>query len=119
MKAWEDLERDEDIQIWYTGDANDPDSYWYLDMGVKIEKLRDGTIELYNVMVPGMRIYKMNHHDRRLFDRYGWYPGLYKFNKDWFKYLIDTTESESKVDEYTKKYLEYSKYFEKFLLESI
>ena len=45
MKAWEDLERDPYVSLYWTGDDLDPDSHWYMDHGVKIEKFKDGRIE--------------------------------------------------------------------------
>lgn len=77
MKAWEDIEKDPNISIWWT-----ENSEWYLDKGVKIEKFKDGLIEVKNVMGSGHRHRDVTDKQRFYFDNFGWLAGCYKVQSD-------------------------------------
>jgi hypothetical protein len=38
MKAWEQLENDPNVSLWWYGDERNPTSYYYIDHGVRISK---------------------------------------------------------------------------------
>ena len=77
MKAWEDLERDPYVSLYWTGDDLDPDSHWYMDHGVKIEKFKDGRIEINNCMHAGDFYVPVTESQRYVFENVGWLPGCY------------------------------------------
>lgn len=77
MKAWEDLERDPYVSLYWTGDDLDPDSHWYMDHGVKIEKFKDGRIEINNCMYAGDFYVPVTESQRYVFENVGWLPGCY------------------------------------------
>ena len=77
MKAWEDLERDPYVSLYWTGDDLDPDSHWYMDHGVKIEKFKDGRIEINNCMHAGDFYVPVTSSQRYVFENVGWLPGCY------------------------------------------
>lgn len=77
MKAWDDLEKDPDINLYWTGYKMDPDTYWYVDHGVKIEKFRDGKIALYNGMMPGDFYKPLTKDQIAVFEQSGWLRGCY------------------------------------------
>ena len=77
MKAWDDLENDPNVSLYWTGDYIDPDSRWYMDHGIKIEKFRDGTIELHNAMVSGDFYKKLSQDQIDVFEQKGWLRGCY------------------------------------------
>jgi hypothetical protein len=75
MKAWSDLKKE--VSLYWTGDAVDPDSYWYMDHGVKIEKFRDGHFELNNAMISGDFYKPLTSEQVRVFEEKGWLMGCY------------------------------------------
>lgn len=77
MKAWTDLENDPDINLYWTGFNLKPDSYWYVDHGVKIERFNDGRFELNNVMMPGDFYKPLTKDQIAVFEQSGWLRGCY------------------------------------------
>lgn len=76
MKAWNDLERD--VSLYWTGDAVNPDSLWYMDHGCKIERFKDGTIEIKNAMLAGDMYKDISREQLDEFEKAGWLAGCYK-----------------------------------------
>lgn len=77
MKAWDDLESDPNVSLYWTGDERDPDSHWYMDHGIKIEKFRDGHIELSNAMIAGDFYKPLTKDQVSIFEDKGWLRGCY------------------------------------------
>ena len=87
IKAWNELVQH---QIpWYTGKAEDPDSEWYLATGVKIEKFKDGTIEIKATQTTGDWYMDLTENQKMYFEDYGWFAGLYKVNVDYWIGKVD------------------------------
>ena len=77
MKAWDDLNRA--VSLYWTGDENEPKSYWYMDHGVKIEMfVEDGRFEINNVMMAGDHYYKVTSEQYDTFMESGWLAGCYR-----------------------------------------
>lgn len=77
MKAWNDLESDPNVSLYWTGDERDPDSHWYMDHGIKIEKFKDGHIELSNAMIAGDFYKPLTKDQVSVFEDKGWLRGCY------------------------------------------
>lgn len=78
MKAWDDLENDVNVSLYWTGDEREPTSYWYLDHGCKIERfVEDGRIEIKNVMTAGDWYEDVTEFERSIFEENGWLSGCY------------------------------------------
>lgn len=77
MKAWDELENDPNVSLYWTGDVRDPDSHWYMDHGIKIEKFKDGHIELSNAMVSGDFYKPLTQSQVEVFEDKGWLRGCY------------------------------------------
>jgi len=77
MKAWDDLEKDPNVSLYWTGDERDPDSHWYMDHGIKIEKFRDGHIDLSNAMIAGDFYKPLTQDQVEVFETKGWLRGCY------------------------------------------
>lgn len=77
MKAWNDLESDPNVSLYWTGDERNPDSHWYMDHGIKIEKFRDGHIELSNAMIAGDFYKPLTKDQVSVFEDKGWLRGCY------------------------------------------
>lgn len=79
MKAFEELENDPNVSLYWTGDDRNPDSYWYLDHGCKIEKfVDDGRVEINNVMMAGDHYCKITSEQYEVFMDKGWLAGCYR-----------------------------------------
>jgi hypothetical protein len=117
MKAWDEIVNDPEIPVWYTGDKNNPDSHWYLDRGVKIERFPNGEVLLWNVMVPGHKYQIIAGMERQWFEDYGWKGGLYRFNWKYFEHLANTTSSEKDYDEYMTRSTMYRKSFSQIIAQ--
>lgn len=89
MKAWNDLENDSMISLYWTGPTENPTSHWYLNHGVKIERFTDGTIEINNVMKAGDNYEPVTDEERRIFERRGWLAGCYKVAFNTYNERID------------------------------
>jgi hypothetical protein len=77
MKAWDDLEKDPNVSLYWTGDERDPDSHWYMDHGIKIEKFRDGHVDLSNAMIAGDFYKPLTQDQVEVFETKGWLRGCY------------------------------------------
>ena len=77
MNAWDDLEKDPNISLYWTGDAVNPTSHWYMDHGIKIEKFADGHIELHNAMISGDFYKPLTQDQVEVFETKGWLRGCY------------------------------------------
>lgn len=75
MKAWDDLEKS--VSFYWTGDKDNPKSLWYMDHGVKIEKFKDGRIELNNAMMAGDFYKPLSKKHIEVFEKQGWLAGCY------------------------------------------
>ncbi len=79
MKAFEELENDPNVSLYWTGDDRNPDSYWYLDHGCKIEKfVDDGRVDINNVMMAGDHYCKITSEQYEVFMHKGWLAGCYR-----------------------------------------
>jgi len=76
MKAWNDLLGE--VSLYWTGLPDNPDSHWYLDHGVKIEKFKDGTFEISNTMIAGDWFRPITNEQYDFFVFNGWLAGCYK-----------------------------------------
>lgn len=111
MKAWDEIVNDPEIPVWYTGDANNPKTHWYLDRGVKIERLSNGDVLLWNVMTAGNKYQIIYGMERQWFEDYGWRGGLYRFNWKYFERLAMNTSSWDNYEEYMTRSEMYRKHF--------
>jgi hypothetical protein len=99
MKAWEDLENDENETICHT-----LKSQWYIGHGVKIERFNDGSIEIKNTMNNNDHYKDVDEHLYNLFRDYGWLYGCYWTNIEFLEeklYRIDVILS-SNVEKHIK-----------------
>ena len=85
MKAWNELEEDPYITLYWTGDERNPDTHWYMDHGVKIEQMRDGSIEINNAMVGGDFYKRVTDSQYEVFAEKGWLAGCYNVCVDTYK----------------------------------
>ena len=85
MKAWNDLENDPYISLYWTGDDRNPDTYWYMDHGVKIEQMKDGSIEINNAMVGGDFYKRVTDSQYKVFEEKGWLAGCYNVCVETYK----------------------------------
>jgi hypothetical protein len=86
MKAWKDLENDEHISLYWTGDRENPKTLWYLNYGVKIEKnMETGEIEVKNTMTSSDMYEDVNRHQRWIFESRGWEAGCMRVCHDVYK----------------------------------
>jgi hypothetical protein len=105
MKAWEDLENDEDVTICHT-----LKSRWYLNYGVKIEMLNDGTIEIKNTMINSDHYEEVSSSQYAIFRDKGWLYGCYSLNIDMLdddlyniNRLIDRLDSSDNINRFVNK----------------
>ena len=96
MKAWNDLEKEK--SLYWTGDRDNPKSFWWLDHGIKIEKFPNGKIDIKNSMNNGEYYSEISSNQRYVFEHEGWLPGCYKVCMDTF------TDRINKVDELLRRY---------------
>jgi len=88
MKAWEDVSSYH--SLYWTGLEDKPDSKWFLDRGVKIERFEDdGRIEIHDVMTHGDKFRKIDGEQMKYFENYGWDAGCLKVNIDYHKASIE------------------------------
>lgn len=84
MKAWDDLNDVLKVHIYWTGDRENPTSKWYMDHGVKIERLSDGTFEINNAMYAGDFYKPITEAQMFVFKNVGWLAGCYRVCIDTF-----------------------------------
>lgn len=91
MKAWNDLEQS--VALYYTGPSDNPNSFWYLDHGVKIERFKDGSFEINNVMKAGDRYERVSDSEYEMFEQKGWLPGCYTVCINTYQDRLSTVNS--------------------------
>ena len=91
MKAWKDLEQT--VSIYYTGPSDNPNTHWYLDHGVKIEKFPDGSFDINNVMTNGDRYERVTDEQYQVFEEKGWLPGCYNVCAETYQKRLTKVES--------------------------
>ena len=77
MKAWEQLEQDPNITIYYYGTSENKSSEYYIDHGVRIEKMRDGSVTIKNCMLAGDFYKEVSSKEYNVFEQKGWLAGCY------------------------------------------
>jgi hypothetical protein len=107
MKAWTDvltLNRP-----WVTSEGE-----YFIDMGVKIERLWDGSFRIYNANSANFEEVSSEQYD--IFERHGFKPGAYRVMMD---YLVDVVRKSRHTVEKRKKiiikYLEFKKKYINFV----
>lgn len=93
MKAWNDLNDVLKVHIYWTGDRDQPKSRWYMDHGVKIERLANGTFEINNAMYPGDFYKPITEAQMFVFEHVGWLAGCYRVCIDTFNERMDTIDA--------------------------
>lgn len=79
MKAWEQLENDPNVSLWWYGDVKNPTSYYYIDHGVRISKdLKSGLIEVKNASLADEHYVEVSKEQYNVFDTDGWLHGCYR-----------------------------------------
>lgn len=107
MKAWTDvltLNRP-----WVTSEGE-----YFIDMGVKIERLWDGSFRIYNANLANFE--EVSSEQYNIFERHGFKPGAYRVMMD---HLVDEVrKSKYNLDKRKKiiaKYLQFKKKYISFV----
>jgi len=107
MKAWNDIT--EQHTPWLTGEGE-----YFIDMGVKIERLWDGSFRIYNANNANFEEVSSEQYD--IFERHGFKPGAYRVMMD---HLVDEVrKSRYNLDKRKKiieKYLQFKKKYISFV----
>jgi hypothetical protein len=107
MKAWNDVT--EHHTSWKTIDGE-----YFIDMGVKIERLHSGAFRIYNVNTANFEEVSAEQYD--IFDRKGFKPGAYRVMMD---HLVgEVRRSRFNLDKrkrIIKQYLEFKKKYINFV----
>lgn len=107
MKAWNDIT--EQHTPWLTSEGE-----YFIDMGVKIERLHDGAFRIYNANLSNFEEVSQDQYE--IFDRHGFKPGAYRVMMD---YLVDQVrKNKYNLDRRKKivqKYLELKKKYISFV----
>ena len=77
MKAW--IEITKERTPWITSEGE-----YFIDMGVKIERLHDGAFRIYNANTANFTEVTQDQYD--IFERHGFKPGAYRVMMD---HLVD------------------------------
>ncbi len=80
MKAWEDLRNS--VTLYWTGDKENPDTEWYINNGIKIERFKDGTFEINNTMTASDHYDEVTEDQHMIFKNLGWEIGCCCVNID-------------------------------------
>lgn len=80
MKAWEDLISS--VTLYWTGDKENPDTAWYINNGIKIERFKDGTFEINNTMTASDHYDEVTEDQYMVFKNLGWEIGCCCVNID-------------------------------------
>jgi hypothetical protein len=115
MKAWDDLENDPNVSLYWTGDAVNPTSLWYMDHGIKIEKFPDGKIELNNAMVVGDFYKPLSEDQIEVFNTKGWLAGCYNVCTDMYMARLHNISNSLRSMPDSEELLERKKNVEKKL----
>jgi len=79
MKAWQELESDPNVSLWWYGDERNPTSYYYIDHGVRISKdLTSGLIEVKNASLADEHYVEVSIDQYKVFACNGWLLGCYR-----------------------------------------
>lgn len=107
MKAW--IEITKERTPWITSEGE-----YFIDMGVKIERLHDGAFLIYNANNANFTEVSQDQYD--IFERHGFKPGAYRVMMD---HLVDEVrKSKYNLDKRKKiilKYLEFKKKYISFV----
>lgn len=107
MKAW--IEITKERTPWITSEGE-----YFIDMGVKIERLHDGAFRIYNANNANFTEVSQDQYD--IFERHGFKPGAYRVMMD---HLVDEVrKSKYNLDKRKKiilKYLEFKKKYISFV----
>lgn len=111
MKAWEQLENDPNVSLWWYGDERNPSIHYYIDHGVRISKdVKTGVIEVKNAQLADEHYSDVSAIQYSIFETEGWLPGCYKVcidtcNKRLNKvnYLISIEKNKDRMDELTDR----------------
>lgn len=107
MKAWNDIT--EEHTPWVTSAGE-----YFIDMGVKIERLHSGAFRIYNANLSNFE--EVNQDQYEIFERHGFKPGAYRVMMD---HLVDEVrKSRYNLDKRKKiiaKYLQFKKKYISFV----
>ena len=107
MKAWNDIT--EQHTPWLTSEGE-----YFIDMGVKIERLHDGAFRIYNANLSNFEEVSQDQYD--IFERHGFKAGAYRVTMD---HLVDQVrKNKYNLDRRRKivqKYLELKKKYISFV----
>lgn len=107
MKAWNDIT--EQHTPWLTSEGE-----YFIDMGVKIERLHDGAFRIYNANLSNFEEVSQDQYE--IFERHGFRAGAYRVTMD---YLVDQVrKNKYNLDRRKKivqKYLELKKKYISFV----
>jgi hypothetical protein len=107
MKAWEELESDPNVSLWWYGDERAPTQYYYIDHGVRISKdIESGRIDVKNAQMSDEHYINVTDDQYNTFAELGWLAGCYEvcidvcINRlDKVNYLISIEKHEVRMDE--------------------
>jgi hypothetical protein len=104
MKAWNDIT--EHHTPWSTSEGE-----YFIDMGVKIERLHSGAFRIYNVNTNNFVEVSQDQYD--IFNRHGFKPGAYRVMMD---HLVDEVRrSKYNLDKRKKIILKYLQFKKKYI----
>jgi len=107
MKAWTDIT--EQHTPWKTSEGE-----YFIDMGVKIERLHDGAFRIYNANLSNFTNVSQDQYE--IFERHGFKPGAYRVMMD---HLVDEVRrSRYNLDKRKKiitNYLEFKRKYISFV----
>lgn len=107
MKAWQELESDPNVSLWWYGEERAPTVHYYIDHGVRISKdVETGLIEVKNAQLSDEHYSSVTDEQYEVFKNYGWLPGCYTVCIDTCKnrlikvnYLISIEKNDDRMDE--------------------
>ena len=107
MRAWEQLENDPNVSLWWYGDERNPTSYYYIDHGVRISKdVETGRVEVKNAQLADEHYSDVSSIQYSIFETEGWLPGCYRVCIDTLNnrinkvsYLISLEKNSDKTEE--------------------
>lgn len=112
MKAWDDLKNDPDVELWTT-----KNSEYYIDMGIKIERFKNGAIKILSVMGSGDRFRAITPNQMHYFKEVSWLAGCARASIDEFEIRVNKINNRlrSKLpeDRKRKQYEDRSKYMKR------
>lgn len=104
MKAW--IEITKERTPWITSEGE-----YFIDMGVKIERLHDGAFRIYNANTANFTEVSQDQYD--IFERHGFKPGAYRVMMD---HLVDEVrKSKYNLDKRKKIIANYLQFKKKYI----